>query len=447
MKPKSIHRLILSLCAAASLAWLPACSDDKAQEIPFDDSPTFLSFNLVLDKSDLTRGDDDSWGNFNPQEAGYAFDQRIDQFTFRPVLFKVNNDGSLTHFADITPLTLLDPGQSPNNTQSFALTCMFAADKDKGTDYESLVKSNDKFRLMIFTNDTEYLSFAEFPQTLDGSKATFTQIGNEGKPGFNAVPMWGVSEFNFKNLNKGEALQIGDIPLLRSMAMVRVKLAPLPADAEYGESVYDENIGAKRKDVKLLGLTISRYNAKGYVAPQEWATTAKTNDDTHKTYRTINAHDASLVNDSYSIRVGDEYVDGNDNPTPSITNEENGETYHFSPNVNYENIVFYLPEIENDNNDPLILTIHYCTSAGDERINKFPFRTLSATGTPAANQPPITPGQTKYEDGTSVPRNAYWHVVRNHIYEYVITGVQDSKISIEANVKDWQYHKTIQPLE
>lgn len=446
MKPLSIHRLILSLCAAAGLAGLPACSDDKAHEPTFDDSPTFLAFNLVLDKSDLTRGDDDDWGNFDPEKAGYSFDQRIDQYTFRPVLFKVDQtDGSLSKVADITPLTLLDPGKSPNNTQSFALTCMFAADKNNGTDYASLIEDSQngvKYRLMVFTNDTEYLPLAEFPQTLDGSNATFTQIGNEGKPGFNAVPMWGVAEFDFSALKKGEALNVGDIPLLRSMAMVRVKLAHLPEDAEAGEPVYDENIGAKRKDVKILGLTINRYNSKGYVAPKLWDKVIKTTDGAHKVNTTINAYSSGV--DNYAIRVGTP-PKGNTDPAPSITNEENGETYHYSPNVNNEYIVFYLPEIENDNDSPLTLTIHYCTSSGDERTNEFEFRKIGQTGNPGT--PPITPGQTQYSDGTAVPANAHWHIVRNHIYEYVITGVRDSKISVEARVKDWQYHKNVQPLE
>lgn len=434
MKPQSIHRLILSLCAAIGLAWLPACSDDKAQEPPFDATPTFVSFNLNLNKSGLTRtrAEGDNWGDDYKDDEGYKFDNIVDQMSFRPVIYNVDEDGNITtKFVDITPLTLIPNGdEETETTLSFSFTGMIAADEANGISYDKLAGKETKYRLMVFANryvgDDE-----EIDETM-----TFEFFGNQGKPGFNAVPMWGVKEFDFKNLKKGEALPIGDIPLLRAMAMVRVYLAP--------SNEFNSSYGASRDAVNLVSLSINRHQAQGYMAPNLWNVLTVTNDEDHK-FASTKRIDASWTasQSPYTVMVGNTSSDGK----PSMTIGDNAEeVYHSNPNINRECIVFYLPEVDNDNNSPLKLEIGYSVNGSAPRMSTFEFRDLNYLSQPATGAP-ITPGQTHYADGSSVPADVHWHIVRNHIYEYKITGVYDTDITVEAKVNDWIYHKASIDIE
>ncbi len=433
MKPRSIHSLLVAALAFAGISLMSACSDDKSPSPEPDNSPTFLSFNISLDKSDIsTRADDDDWGDdYNPSDEGYTFDNIVDQMTFRPVIYKVKTDGTIEKFVEVIPLSLLDPGQEPNSDKlNFAFTGMLP-EEDK-TKYSVLAGTTDTYRMMIFTN-----GYTPTEGSIDGS-LTFSQIGNQGKPGFTAVPMWGVGEFSFKDLRKGEALRIGEIPLLRAMAMVRVKLAD--------EFTLDGS--APKDDVDLVSLSINRHNTSGYMAPYLWDKLAGTKDEAHKFASTLRPLSPSSA--KYTIMVGEDVQTADEGTEEgseetvkpiSMTLGDNGEEVYFNhPVVNRELITFYLPEISNDNSDPLYLSIGYRTYKGEVRYSKFPFRDLSV-GDAAPGGEPMTPGE--FADKTR-----YWHIVRNHIYEYTITGVQDSKINVQVRVNDWKYHRgPIQDLE
>ncbi|MDE6578826.1 MAG: hypothetical protein K2K58_11735 [Muribaculaceae bacterium] len=421
MKPRSIHNLLLAALAFAGLSLMSACSDDKANNPEPDNSPTFLSFTVSLDKSDLsTRGD--NWSDIDNPEDGYAFDNIVDQMTFRPVIYKVKGDGSIDEsckFVEVVPLTLLDPDEYPNSDKlNFAFTGMLPGNNEAAT-YTALHGKTDRYRLMIFTN-----GYAPVEGSIDDA-LTFSQIGNQ-KAGFSAVPMWGTKEFTFEDLKQGEALNIGEIPLLRAMAMVRVKLAP--------EGVYDESIGAPRDNVSLISLSVNKYNQTGNFVPQLWKELTVTNQSSHKFVLTKNPNQ-SLVADAYTIKWA---ADDNDKSKRMVTDEDGAEVYYNNTNLNRENIYFYLPEINNDKDSPVKLTIGYEVN-GYYKESELDFRPLTQTGAPTES---IDYGQP------TAATNYLWNIVRNHIYEFTITGVQDSKITVQARVNDWKYHKgEPQPLE
>lgn len=414
MKLKSIHNTLKMALAAAIIPCMAACSNNEDPNPPVDDSPTLLSFNISLDKSDLsaTRADD-NWSEIDPSDNGYDFDNIVDQMTFRPVIYKVLPDNTLEKFVEVVPLTLLDPGQEPNSsTLNFAFTGMLPGTDDKYS-YTSLTGKDTRYRMMIFTN-----GYTPVDDSIDES-LTFSQIGNSGKPGFTAVPMWGVKEFTFKDLKKGEALQVGEIPLLRAMAMVRVLLASEKPDENPDPNIsyYDPSIGAPRDKVDLVSISINKYHANGYFAPQQWAGITVTNSSDHKYESTLRIPSGNSLSD-YTIEVGEK---DNDPETKTYMEiGENGQELYFNhPTVNRELLTLYLPEVENNPTEKLQVKIGFRTHKGKVRYSSFDVKN----------------GSTQ------------WDIVRNHIYEYKVTGVQDAKISVEVCVKDWQYHKAVQPLE
>ncbi|MDE6443335.1 MAG: hypothetical protein K2K64_02780 [Muribaculaceae bacterium] len=423
MKPRSIHSLLVAALAFAGISLMSACSDDKSPSPEPDNSPTFLSFNISLDKSDIsTRADDDDWGDdYNPSDEGYTFDNIVDQMTFRPVIYKVKTDGTIEKFVEVIPLSLLDPGQEPNSDKlNFAFTGMLPEQDD--TKYSALAGKTDTYRMMIFTN-----GYTPTEGSIDGS-LTFSQIGNQGKPGFTAVPMWGVGEFSFKDLRKGEALRIGEIPLLRAMAMVRVKLAP--------EEDFNGSYGAPWAAVDLVSLSINRYNESGMMAPQLWDKLSLTKQEDHKFILTKRIPDAVSVNENgYTIKWATD--SDNTNVRMATDAQDGAEVYYNVESLHRGNGYFYLPEILNNIESPLKLTIGYTVHGGETRYTEVDFRPLTQKEDPTSV---IDPGEL-------ASGNYLWNVVRNHIYEYTIKGVRDSKLSLEVSVKDWSYHKISSDIE
>ncbi len=135
---------------------------------------------------------------------------------------------------------------------------------------------------------------------------------------FESIPMWGVKTVDFSNLTPNNALNIGDVTLLRSMAKVVIDL---DTDAT------DNYI------TKITDVTISTTNGEGYVLPAGWREIENTN--------TLDRHAARV-------------------PEQTPTGARNFKMDDKS------HVEFYLPEIINgEGNDEVTLTINYETVLGN----------------------------------------------------------------------------------
>lgn len=423
-------RLTYSALALGLLPMLAACAGDNPAPPEEVKTPTIVSFTVSLDNPNEAREGsraDDDWDGPYPDDDGYDFDNYLNPTTFYPVLYAVNADGSLSRFVDIKPLNLIGPEYSSDNSKTtFSFTGMIEVEVGR-TDFATLAGSSQKYRLMIYANEF----YAQ--GTVLNEKLQFAHIGNQGKPGFYSVPMWGVTEFTFQNLKQGETLILNEIPLLRSMAMIRVQLKDPKAPGSN-----------EPQDVDLMGLKFSRYNSDGLVAPGNWnllSTTANLKfKDTPNYLASPSADYTILVGDPKT--VNDPATDDEEMPWMQI-DADGAEVYHHNATVTKDMICFYLPEVENDNDNQLVLEVTYRINHGDEKGEP---RTYPLYLCRYENGYPITPTRQPMVpvDNTDM---GLWNVVRNHIYEYTITGVQDAKITIEARVKDWQYHKSTTDLE
>lgn len=443
---KSFKNILTDLAIAAALApMLAGCAGDSPKPVEKDPDPAMLSFIVSLDHSatrasradanraEATKAEESpsTWGADYNQGDGYDFDSRLLSTTFRAVLFKVvDNAGTKSlEFVDNVTILTVTPDESAADKSSFRILGMIKAVEGK-TDLETLRNDPADYRLMIYAN--EYYTDDRWSAFANYGAPTFEHVGNFGKPGFYGVPMWGVAQFKFSGfdyLNSPTRILDDDISLLRSMAMVRVQLA---------DHLYAPGTSVEQTDVELTGLTLNRINTKGYVAPSEWNTLATTNN--LAIANTFNDFTPE-VNQTYTIRVGNPRPDGTPETEPaSMTLVDGAEVYHLNATVTGRSIVFYLPEVANDNADQLLLTVHYRIHGDDrEWPLHFCYYKDGVPITPTA--PPAAPGP----DGKD--EDHLWDIVRNHIYEYTITGVVDAKITIEARVKDWQYHKYNTDLE
>ena len=398
---------------------LSACSgDNPAPPVEVDLTPATVMFSISLDNPNGNTRADDDWQGPYEEDEGYDFDLALSPTAFYPVIYKVKEDKTLENFMDVTPMALieLEPGFD-GATRNFAFTGKIPVEQGK-TDFETLKASADKFRMVVYANE-----YYPSGSTID-ENCSFERIGNGGKPGFYGVPMWGVTEFKFNTLREGEALILPQISLLRSMAMVRVQLNNPKAPGS-----------DTPQDVKLVSLKMSRYNSQGYIAPGNWNKLSNTTnlkfDDTPNFITTSESQD-------YIIKVGSEVAE--DGKSPYMVIEDGAEVYHRNSTVKDDMICFYLPEVANKNDDQLLLEVSYTLNGGKIQTAPLYFCRYTSSG-------PIDPGDNPPMVPKGSSDNGIWHIVRNHIYEFTITGVQDSKITVEARVKDWQYHKSSVDLE
>lgn len=194
---------------------------------------------------------------------------------------------------------------------------------------------------------------------------------------FQAIPMWGVAKADLSEIEPGKLHEIGDLYLLRSMAKVRVSV--------------NSDVATEKK-VVLSSLTLNKVNQSGFVSPAKWSSLDATTE----------------LLPAESLRIPEDVTPMSDQMMTD-QRDENGKLY------------FYLPEIENNNTterEDLILTVDY-TVDGVEREGKIYF--------------------CNYSDGIPVVSTPY-DIVRNHIYDFTITGVPDNAVGLEVfvAVKDWE---------
>lgn len=251
------------------------------------------------------------------------------------------------------------------------------------TTLEELQLHQKKLKMMVMANmpdvtDDDDALKAGLSSEADGpGSLTYRYIG-QSEEDFPAIPMWGVCSPDLSAITPGKRLDLGNVELLRAMAKVEV-------------GVDKGNEALAKLDVKVKSVTLNKVNKSGYGLPGKWNEKGNTTD----------------LKFDETLRV-----------PPGV---ETVQDTVFGKADADGSVVFYLPECENGNEageEGLTMTVTY-TVEGEERQGTIHFCPYS-DGHPAVD--------TKDPAGR-------WDIVRNHHYQYMISGIDVIKFT--TNVHPW----------
>lgn len=190
-----------------------------------------------------------------------------------------------------------------------------------------------------------------------------------------AIPMWGVTTAEL-TLAPGERQELTDgIDLLRAVAKVEVQLQD-----------NDDTQG-----FSLTGVTISTANTQGYCLPLDY--------DKVETTAALNREEET------GITTFHPYPNSATTTDLAFTNDGNN-TY-----------TLYLPEYDNGTDNTLA--------------------TLTVTVADEDNQPETYTIEFKnYTNGQ--PTGKAYNIVRNHLYRYTITKIDNGQLTVQHQVKPWE---------
>lgn len=196
----------------------------------------------------------------------------------------------------------------------------------------------------------------------------------------NAIPMWGVKTYTFKFTDGvvDETQELGDIYLLRAVAKIGVDLS----DAL-------KNDGYSISDLKL------RYvGTNGYCLPLNWNATRYTESMTHA--GAFRAYDSVLATDVNSWGTG----------------VDSGMKY------------LYVPETANRSAEELSIAVTLSRTEGGVVVETVEF--------------PYDTGIKFCYYSSGLPSTDVFNIVRNHFYEYRITGIKTGiGLALTLNVANW----------
>lgn len=247
---------------------------------------------------------------------------------------------------------------------------------------------------VLGTNNTlecKIMVFANVPESQIPTTAVSTLEDIDFSYSTTNIPMWGVASFVDDNnttdvfeglsLTPGSRTYIGIIYILRAMAKIKVKLA---------ESFNNYN---------LDGVKINRYNTKGYVLPSGYAT-------------------ANVTTALPLYTTGS--TTGVLRPNTTVTSSE---SLDFTPSEDNDgSLTIYVPEYQNIGVEtPSTMTVTLADPNDNTKKKDYPleFKWYEAEeGKHAKNEP--------------------FDLIRNHYYEYTITGVDDGlNLDFTLNVAPW----------
>ena len=247
---------------------------------------------------------------------------------------------------------------------------------------------------VLGTNNTlecKIMVFANVPESQIPTTAVSTLEDIDFSYSTTNIPMWGVASFVDDNnttdvfegltLTPGSRTDIGTIYILRAMAKIKVKLA---------ESFNNYN---------LDGVKINRYNTKGYVLPSGYAT----------------------ANVTTALPL---YTTGSTTGVlrPNTT-DTSSESLDFTPSEDNDgSLTIYVPEYQNIRvKTPSTMTVTLADPNDNTKKKDYPleFKWYEAEeGKHAKNEP--------------------FDLIRNHYYEYIITGVNDGlSANLTVTAKEW----------
>lgn len=442
---KSLRRLRRwgAMAFPAALFLFSSCSNDTPDPIVKEETPAFLSFTVAVETpSSATRGGEFtdpqngdntiSWGDNYLSADGNAFENLLlGKDFFTPVVYEVSG-GTPKQVGDFELLTF--SRSFLNNTTYYHIHGRFKPNSEY--DDVALLKDGSKdYRMAVFANIPNNWDVANPGNLITSSDpANYGNIVyshmSDGNPvgesvesvdaidhGFDAIPMWGVTKVDFSGLKQGEVANITPVAckLLRAMAKVTV--------------TFDLKEDQKNR-VRLESLHLNYFNESGIVIPKEWMSAKYTTD--LKYSDSFNAKDDTRKSGTDTT---DSWLNGDPRDASideSVFAYSTKKVYGLNESGKEGKISFYLPEVTNEEDRPLILNVRY-TVGEDLKQNQLYFTQYSD------GKPQILEGKTNYSG---------WNIVRNHIYEYTVTGVQDSKIDVQVRVNNWKYHVSpVQPLE
>ncbi|MDE7414366.1 MAG: hypothetical protein K2N05_11365 [Muribaculaceae bacterium] len=416
----------LTLTAMIALFLLPGCKSDDEPIIGAVKSHQMVRFMIQMStESDGTRAGADApdpndytdpdkkWEDqYNTGEAS-DFDNLIKNI--EPMLFLTKKeDGKPVVDVDkpFGNLTIIENGIEPvgNSGNTYKVTALL----ETPVIAEELKKLD--LRFVVFANVSK--------KGLSSNNPNLVCFERHGIPGtieekipFDAIPMFGIGKPNFDGLTSANHsdtepfdLMDGDDPtqdlsisLLRSMAKICVKLDDAKINA------------AGDRDVKLVSLNIDRHSRKGFVAPKGWAKVTS-----------VKKLGLKSVLNPYIDSQRDYRDDCN-----VIINDEKDK------NTSNKRLIFYVPETYNSQNDgydttPIKIEVKYTCNCGD-----------CSTTDPHTNYLYFctTNNGAHDDDKHGADTHNQWDIIRNHIYEFNITGIADNfNLECEVNVKKWGYH-------
>ena len=442
MKLKSIY-----IALGLSLLLSGCKSEEPAPQVQGEmNLPVSFTIQLAVESGATRAGEGTTWNgdeDADPvpgtetgsisQESGTDFDNTINSIT-AVLYFVVGGEMKTNH--PVASMTLAGDELKNNITQTstsgvYTITGNLKSDSWTA---EMLMNENNSYRLALFLNCAE--GDVIYPLNIvNPATATFN---HHGKPGdfrdeetehFHAIPMYGVSNVKFEKVEneddpaKQYRMKIVDrsnkdanIDILRSMAKVRVKLS---------ESL--------SKKVELEELYISRHAVRGYVVPKFWNLRTSVADLVNG--QAMNAltgpTDGGFYNHDCTVKPQNK-ANGNDS-----FEHDGGEDYHRNTT---ELLRFYLPDTYNYRNDEddsskeIYLRLKYKVEGSDTYTHYLwlrPFSEWPSSEDSGDGTPNIYPASDK---------NNPWDIIRNHIYEFVIEGVEDNgSLNVEVCVKPWNY--------
>lgn len=300
------HRLTGLAAVAAILATtLWSCSDFEPEFGGGADGDGTVSFRVVAPKyAGVNRGSRATWGNDYDKLGGTEFETALIEDQVQVII----TDASCENRYAITDLYCKKVQDNP-----LFVTYEYVG-RIEEADLDAMRKAGSG-KLHVIAN-------AGVGADLN-DELKFTRSGLASE--FESIPMWGVQSVDFSKLLPNNALSIGDVNLLRSMAKV----------------VIDNSEDADNYIQSITDVTISTSNGQGYVLPAGWTAIASTS--------TLDRHAA---------RVPEQTPAG----AKKYTMDEKS------------HVEFYLPEIFNGaGDDEITLTINYKTLLGD-RTGKLYFR-------------------------------------------------------------------------
>lgn len=448
MKLKSIY-----IALGLSLLLSGCKSEEPAPQVQGEvNLPVSFTIQLAIESQNTRSGDNDGIALYSDSEgSGTWKDDEKGEYADGEI-----TDDSGTNFDNtinsIIPVLYFVTGNEMKTTYPVAQMVDQRWEKVEGKEGEFKVtgtlKSSNwstdmltdpqyKYRIALFINCGE--EDVMYPLNINTpAQATFN---HHGKPDdcrdtnskhFHGIPMYGVGEVKFvvdesaddptrKYKILGNNDQELNINILRSMAKVRVKLS--------------EEL-AKDEKINLTELYISRHAIKGFVVPKGWNTTSDVATLTNGL--AMNAFTGAIKDDyNHDCYVRPQTEDNEYNGVNGDQHEGDDDYYANTSEL----LRFYLPDTYNcdhdgiDNSDEIYLRLSY-TVEDQEYTHLLWFR-------PVSEWPSMKEGEYS-DDGTiNYPKTGTpWDIIRNHIYEFVIEGVEDNfGLKVAVNVKKWDYRK------
>lgn len=348
---------------------LASCINDEEGPC-LSDAQTKAVFSLVLQDNAQTRA---AWSE-NSGAVSKGIDNYIDLSTLKMYVFKA--DDTNTYVGPLTDIMYIAQSKESAPYETNRYECIGTLpDVEKGS-----------YRFVVLANceDTDLPSQI----TWEGLKKIVLEKSGTA---VNKIPMWGFLNADIE-LNPGQKLPLGELPLLRAMAKVTVMLT--------------DNMVTK--GFALKGITLDKYNTKGFVGPTE-VLPSNAPDDAE-----LNSTSAIDQEDCIHVYTADGY-------TPSTNLEFTVANQGIKNNA----VEFYVPEYDNTEGDATITVVLSYTDPTTEVEETFTYskgiKFMSYTST---GEPEATP--------------VYYDIVRNHHYKFnIINAAIDGPLYVVPTVLPW----------